>query len=81
LHELVQARNGCDNMIHSVQKSLKEYGDKISADDKAKIEAALKDAEGVVKSDNKEEIEAKTQRWPRLRTSCRADVCPAATTR
>ena len=61
LHELVQARNGCDNMIHSVQKSLKEYGDKISADDKAKIEAALKDAEGVVKSDNKEEIEAKTQ--------------------
>ncbi len=61
LHELVQARNGCDNMIHSVQKSLKEFGDKISADDKAKIEAALKDAEGVVKSDNKEEIEAKTQ--------------------
>ena len=61
LHELVQARNGCDNMIHSVQKSLKEYGVKISADDKAKIEAALKDAEGVVKSDNKEEIEAKTQ--------------------
>lgn len=61
LHELVQARNGCDNMIHSVQKSLKEYGDKISADDKAKIEAALKDAEGVVKSDNKEDIEAKTQ--------------------
>ena len=58
LHELVQARNGCDNMIHSVQKSLKEFGDKISADDKAKIEAALKDAEGVVKSDNKEEIEA-----------------------
>jgi len=61
LHELVQARNGCDNMIHSVQKSLKEYGDKISADDKAKIEAALKDAEGVIKSDNKEDIEAKTQ--------------------
>ena len=61
LHELVQARNGCDNMIHSVQKSLKEYGDKLSDEDKAKIEAALKDAEGVVKSDNKEEIEAKTQ--------------------
>lgn len=60
-HELVQARNACDNMIHAVQKSLKELGDKINPDDKGRIEAALKDAEGVVKSDDKAAIEAKTQ--------------------
>jgi len=61
LRELVDARNQCDAMIHSVKKSLTEHGDKVSADEKAKIEAALKDAEGVVKSDNKDEIEAKTK--------------------
>jgi molecular chaperone DnaK len=40
---------------------LKEYGDKVPADEKAKIEAALKDAEQVLKGDDKDEIEAKTQ--------------------
>ncbi|MGZ0020509.1 molecular chaperone DnaK [Nitrosomonas sp. wSCUT-2] len=59
--ELVSARNQCDAMIHSVKKSLKEHGDQLGGDDKAKIEAALKDAEDVLKTDNKEAIEAKTQ--------------------
>ena len=59
--ELVSARNQCDALVHSVQKSLKEYGDKISADEKSKIEAALKEAEDALKSGNKESIEAKTQ--------------------
>lgn len=58
--ELVNARNSCDGMIHSVKKSLKEYGDKLSADEKEKIEAALKDAEESLKSDDKGVIEAKT---------------------
>jgi molecular chaperone DnaK len=47
--------------VHSVGKSLKEYGDKVPSDEKAKIEAALKDAEQALKSDDKAEIEAKTQ--------------------
>jgi molecular chaperone DnaK len=59
--ELVTARNQCDAMIHSVRKSLKEYGDKLSDDEKSKIEAALKDAEEALKSDSKEVIESKTQ--------------------
>ncbi len=59
--ELVEARNQCDHMVHSVRKSLKEYGDKVAADEKAKIEAALKDAEAALKSDDKAEIDAKTQ--------------------
>jgi molecular chaperone DnaK len=61
LRELVDARNQCDHMVHSVGKSLKEYGDKVPADEKAKIESALKDAEQALKSDDKAEIEAKTQ--------------------
>ncbi len=61
LRELVDTRNQCDAMIHGVKKSLAEYGDKIGADDKAKIEAAMKDAEEALKSDDKDAIEAKTQ--------------------
>ncbi|HET9664770.1 MAG TPA: molecular chaperone DnaK [Burkholderiales bacterium] len=61
VRELVEARNQCDHMVHSVRKSLKEHGDKVAADDKAKIEAALKDAEQAMKSDDKAEIDAKTQ--------------------
>ena len=59
--ELVDARNQADAMVHSVKKSLTEYGDKIGADDKAKIEAALKDAEEALKGDDKTAIETKTQ--------------------
>ncbi len=59
--ELVSARNQCDAMIHSVKKSLKEHGDQLGGDEKAKIESALKEAEDVLKTDNKEAIEAKTQ--------------------
>jgi molecular chaperone DnaK len=60
-HELVEARNQCDHMVHAVKKSLKEHGDKVEADEKAKIEAALKDAEDVLKGEDKAAIEAKTQ--------------------
>jgi molecular chaperone DnaK len=59
--EVVNARNQAEALVHSVRKSLKEYGDKIDASEKEKIEAAIKDAEGVLKSDNKDEIEAKSQ--------------------
>jgi molecular chaperone DnaK len=59
--ELVTSRNQCDAMIHSVKKSLGEYGDKLDADEKSKIETALKDAEEALKSDDKQEIDAKTQ--------------------
>src|SRR6187455_578849 len=54
--ELVTARNQCDAMIHSVQKTLKEHGDKLDGEEKSKIEDALKDAEEALKSDNKDTI-------------------------
>ena len=60
-HELVDARNQCDAMIHSVKKALAEHGDKIEAEEKDKIEAAIKEAEEVIKSGDKAAIEAKTE--------------------
>jgi len=57
----VTSRNQLYSLLHSVQKSLKEYGDKLAADEKAKIEAAVKDAEEAMKSDDKEKIDAKAQ--------------------
>ncbi|XLM21804.1 molecular chaperone DnaK, partial [Chromobacterium piscinae] len=61
LHELVTARNQAEGLIHSIKKSLGEHGDKIGADEKAKIESALKEAEEVVKGDDKDAIEAKSE--------------------
>ena len=59
--EIVTARNQLDALVHSVNKSLKEYGEKLDAEERTKIEAALKDAEGALKSDDKAQIDAKTQ--------------------
>ena len=59
--ELVQARNQADGQIHSVKKSLTEYGDKLDAGEKAKIETAIKDAEDALKGEDKALIDAKTE--------------------
>ena len=56
---LVQARNQGEATVHSVKKSLAEYGDKLEAGEKEKIEAAIKDLEEAVKSDDTAAIEAK----------------------
>ncbi len=61
LRELVDARNQADSVLHSVKKSLADYGDKIDAAEKSAIEEAIKDLEAVAKdSDDKAVIEAKT---------------------
>jgi len=59
--ELVQARNQGDAMVHSVQKSLSEHGDKLEAAEKEAIETALKEVEEAIKGDDKAVIEAKTE--------------------
>ncbi|MCW8828195.1 MAG: molecular chaperone DnaK [Gammaproteobacteria bacterium] len=60
-HELVTVRNQADTMIHATHKSMEELGDKLEADEKEKIEAAIKDLEEAMKGDNKDDIEAKTK--------------------
>jgi molecular chaperone DnaK len=59
--ELVDAKNSAEAMIHSVQKTMKEHQDKLSDDEKKGIEEAIKVLEEAIKSDNKDEIEAKNK--------------------
>src|SRR4051812_25412083 len=61
LLDLVSARNQADALVHSVRKSLGEYGDKLDAGEKEAIETAIKDLEGVMKGDDKDVIEAKVK--------------------
>ncbi|MES2879096.1 MAG: molecular chaperone DnaK, partial [Pseudomonadota bacterium] len=58
--ELVQTKNQADANVHSVKKSLTEYGDKLDAGEKEKIEAAIKELEDVLKGDDKAAIEEKS---------------------
>ena len=61
-HELVNARNHADSIIHASRKSMEELGeDKLEPGEKEQIEAAIKDLEEVMKGDDKEAIEAKTK--------------------
>ncbi|MBH0021268.1 MULTISPECIES: molecular chaperone DnaK [unclassified Pseudoalteromonas] len=59
--ELVAARNQADALVHGTRKQVEEAGDALPNEDKEAIEAAVVDLEAAIKSDNKEEIEAKTQ--------------------
>lgn len=60
-HELVTARNLGDNMVHSVTKSLKEAGDKVSAEERQAIEHATEALKEALKGNDKDLIEAKTK--------------------
>jgi molecular chaperone DnaK len=59
--ELIETRNRADALIHSVNKALKDLGDKVSSDERAKAEAALSDLKSALSSDDKEVIEKKTE--------------------
>ncbi len=59
-HELVAARNTADALIHSTRKSISDLGDKLEAEEKTKIEAAITELEEAIKGEDKAEIEAKT---------------------
>jgi len=58
---MVQARNAGEAMVHSVKKSLEEHGDKVDADEKAKIQEAIKEAEAALKAEDQAQIESKTE--------------------
>lgn len=59
--EKIEVRNQADNLIYSTEKSLKDFGDKISAEDKAAIESASADLKSVLESGNVEDIKAKME--------------------
>jgi molecular chaperone DnaK len=57
--ELIQARNTADALVHSTKKSMTEYGEKLEAAEKEKIEAGLKDLEEAIKGEDKDAITQK----------------------
>jgi molecular chaperone DnaK len=57
----VEAKNQADAVLHSSEKALAEHGDKVSADEKAAIQAAIDDLKGSLDSGDAEAISAKTQ--------------------
>ncbi len=59
--ELVAARNKADGMVHATNKTLKDAADKVQADEKSRIEAAIKEVEEALKSDDVELIDKKCE--------------------
>ncbi|MCO4785561.1 molecular chaperone DnaK [Marinomonas atlantica] len=58
--ELVQARNTADGMIHATRKTLTDAGDKATDEEKQAIESAITDLEAALESNDKDQIEEKT---------------------
>jgi len=59
--ELVDTRNKADQLIHGADKALKDLGDKVSSEDRAKVEAAVSDLKSALGSDDKAIIEKKSE--------------------
>jgi len=60
-HELVNARNQADNLVHATKKTLVELADKVEEQEKTDIEAAITALEEAIKTDDQSDIETKTQ--------------------
>ena len=60
-HELAEARNQCDGMIHTVKKSLGEYGQELSDSEKGAIDEAIKAAEEAMRDGDVDTIKAKSE--------------------
>lgn len=59
--DLIETRNHGDALLHSTEKNLKEYGDKVPDEIKAKIQHDLEELRSTLGKDDIEEIKAKTQ--------------------
>ncbi len=59
--ELIEARNQAESLIYTTEKNLKDYGDKISSEDKSKIEEAVSNLRKSLEGEDLEDIQNKTQ--------------------
>ncbi|GAA5094604.1 molecular chaperone DnaK [Wohlfahrtiimonas larvae] len=59
--ELVAARNSAEQMIHMSEKSLKDLGEQVDANERAAIESAISELQEAIKGDNLETIQKKTE--------------------
>jgi molecular chaperone DnaK len=58
--EVVEAKNQAESLIHSTEKSLKDYGDKVSVEEKTAIETAVTDLKAALEGDDAEVIKEKS---------------------
>jgi molecular chaperone DnaK len=56
--ELVNARNGADQLVHATKKAITDLGDKVTEEEKTAIEAAIKDVEEAVQGSDKDAIDS-----------------------
>ena len=61
LKELVEARNSADSMVHSTEKSLKEFGDKVDPVEVTKVQALVDEVKAAIAGDDKDLINTKAQ--------------------
>jgi molecular chaperone DnaK len=60
-HELVQARNHADALIHATRSAITDNGDKVGGDVIGRAEAAIAELETAMKGDDKGQVEAKSK--------------------
>ena len=61
-NELIEARNQADGLIHGIEKSMRDLGDKVTEDEKKPIDDAIAELREALEGDDKDDIEAKTQK-------------------
>jgi len=59
--ELVETRNKADGLVHSAEKALKELGEKVSIEDRSKVESAISDLRTALKGEDREAIDKKAE--------------------
>jgi molecular chaperone DnaK len=60
--ELVDVRNQSEAMVHATEKTLADLGEKVEPEERASIESAISDLKDALKTDDKEKIEARSQK-------------------
>ncbi|MCZ6771281.1 MAG: molecular chaperone DnaK [Proteobacteria bacterium] len=65
-HELVNARNQADTLVHASKKSMEELGDKVDESERTEIESAIETLEKAIEGDDIEDIAGKTQQLGEL---------------
>ncbi len=59
--EAVEAKNQAESLLHSAEKSLKDYGDKVTADDRGAIETAIANLRSAIEAGDAADIKAKSE--------------------
>jgi molecular chaperone DnaK len=59
--ELIEARNGADNMVYAAEKAIRDFGDKVPTDVRSEVEAKIADVKSALQGDDLEKIKAATE--------------------